>query len=356
MSNTIPVRNLYYLLSYAWDNRLQVGNAERIDDERCPDLESFFAEVITSRLAPLLRRGLDRAYTELEELTTQPKGRLDFATSAKRQTWHIGKMHCSYTELTKDVPQNRIIKSTLAFLYQKTEVSKSLKKLIRAQLDAFSEVQNIRVTRRNFQRIQLHRNNNDYKFILHICELTLDSLLPEHNHSGKRKFRRIEENEKLMPRIFECFVYNFAKKNLQGIQLPPRRIHWQATYHTEHAESRMPTMNTDLTISWKNSPRRLILDCKYYKNAFTENSYNGTAYTRFKTNNLYQIFAYLINKREEAEWENVEGMLLYPTTQGEDLKEDMTILGKHRLQICSINLNQEWSSIHKDLKDILEPR
>ena len=152
-----------------------------------------------------------------------------------------------------------------------------------------------------------------------------------------------------MAAIFEKFVYAFAERHLDNIQLPAKRIYWEAEYHGDTTESLMPTMNTDLTIHWKGTGRALILDCKYYKNAFTTQTFGDKEYTRFKTNNLYQVFAYLINKRETPGWENVEGMLLYPTTNTEDIQEEMTFLNQHRMQICSINLNQKWSAIKSDL-------
>ena len=126
MNSAIPVKNLYYLLSYAWNDKLEEGDLESIDDLSCPDLATFFTRILTKRIGPLLRRGLDRAYTNQEELTSQPRGRLDFTASAKRQTWNTGQIFCTYTDLTHDVPHNRIIKSTL--LLVRSEAHTWLKK------------------------------------------------------------------------------------------------------------------------------------------------------------------------------------------------------------------------------------
>ncbi len=109
-------------------------------------------------------------------------------------------------------------------------------------------------------------------------------------------------------------------------------------------------METDVTLSWPD--RKLILDCKYYKHAFSKRTYSeDQEVTRFKTDNLYQIFAYLMNKRNHEDWEDVEGMLLYPTTT-EDFRHDLCLHG-NRLQVLSINLNQNWMQIEDDLKAIL---
>ena len=55
--------------------------------------------------------------------------------------------------------------------------------------------------------------------------------------------------------------------------------------------------------------RKLILDCKYYQEALVSR-YDAL---RFRSGNLYQLNAYLTNKAVEPGWENVEGMLLYPS-------------------------------------------
>ena len=351
----IPVQNLYYLLSYAWNERLSESELEGIDERQCPDLSTFFAQVLTRRLQPLLNRGLDRAYTSHEECTSQPRGRLDFTASAKQVTWLTGQMYCSYDELTHDTRHNQILKATLFLLYREADLTKELKNTLHQQIKCFHSVRRISVTPRSFQRIQLHRNNREYRFLLHLCELIHASLLPEHDENGRRKFKRIEENASVMPYLFENFILSFANRHLKETKCHRPSIQWLAEYHTESSKQLMPTMKTDVTIEWLTTGRKLILDCKYYKEAFSSQSFGDTSksVTRFKTNNLYQIFAYLINKREVAGWETVEGMLLYPTTT-EDFHESMQLLGRHRLQICSINLNQDWQLIKAQLLNLLE--
>lgn len=350
MSVAIPVQNLYYLLSYAWDSRLPKSTLENITDSHCPDLAHFFTRILTARLQPLIRRGLDRSYLVYEELTPQPKGRIDFTASAKRQTWHQGKLHCSYDDLSRNVLHNKIIKTTLLLLYRKTKLEKELQLTLHQQLEWFQEVDTIHVSPRSFRRIQWHRNNREYEFILHICELIHASLLPEHHKTGKRKFRRIEENEKLMAGLFERFILAFAKKHFPDAGTGRPHIVWDAQFHSKGAEQFLPRMETDVTMTW--TDRKLIIDCKYYKDAFTSRSYGDSSpIKRFRTGNLYQIFSYLINQRRHEGWEHVEGMLLYPTTT-EDFCHDFSLSG-HRVQVASINLNQNWQQLEEDLKKLL---
>lgn len=352
MSKPIPVQNLYYLLSYAWNDKLRTGDLDKITDEQCPDLANFFAQVLGQAVHQLIRRGLDRNYVTHHELTPQLKGRIDFAASAKRQTWIQGRMHCSYDDLSHDVLHNQIIHSTLRLLIVSKTLKKENRTLLHDQLDWFKHVTLIRVTPRTFRRVQLHRNNRSYQFILHLCELVYASLLPEHQNNGDRQFKRIEENEQVMPYIFEQFILAFAKRHYPEASIGRPYIQWLADYHTEGTSSLLPRMETDVIIDWPE--RKLIIDCKYYKQAFTKRQYGGQdspEVEKFKTNNLYQIFAYLVNKREEAGWEHVEGMLLYPTTT-DDFRHDFSLAG-NRVQAASIDLNQNWKTIETNLKTLL---
>lgn len=345
MSSQIPVQNIYYLLAYAWDGRLESSDHEAINDQSCPDLEEFFAQVLTMRLVPLLRRGLDRSYLEHNELTSRPRGRVNFTSSAKRQTWINAKMHCDFDDLSTDNLHNRIVKATLLLLYKETAVSIKMRETLHTQLENFREVANIDVTPRMFCRVQLHRNNRSYRFILHLCELIHSCLLPEHNDEGSRKFRRIEEDENIMPYLFERFVLEFSKKHFPDAKCHRPHIQWLSETVDTDSLRLLPRMETDVTIEWPH--RKLIVDCKYYRNAFTSQTFDETESKRFRTNNLYQIFAYLMNQRIKTGWEAVEGILLYPTTT-HDFQHEFSLHGQ-LVQVASINLDQAWTDIESQL-------
>jgi 5-methylcytosine-specific restriction endonuclease McrBC regulatory subunit McrC len=55
----IPIQNIYYLLVYAWDS-LEEADLLQIEPEQSTDLLDLFANVLSSGVAHILRRGLDR--------------------------------------------------------------------------------------------------------------------------------------------------------------------------------------------------------------------------------------------------------------------------------------------------------
>jgi hypothetical protein len=71
-----------------------------------------------------------------------------------------------------------------------------------------------------------------------------------------------------------------------------------------------------------------------------------------RSGNLYQLHAYLTNKAVETGWENVEGMLLYPSN-GYRFNHAFTLHSRHRVRVCTVDLQQPWLMIETDLLGLL---
>jgi 5-methylcytosine-specific restriction enzyme subunit McrC len=79
-------------------------------------------------------------------------------------------------------------------------------------------------------------------------------------------------------------------------------------------------MVTDISIQWPD--RYLIIDTKFYKQALQRHYEKESIHS----NNLYQIFSYLRNfAQQNPEYENCEGMLLYPTVETEEIRSTLKI-------------------------------
>ncbi len=348
MAAPIPIANLYYLLSYAWNHRLSESDLAAVDADSCPDLNNLFARILASETRRLLRNGLDRSYLTVTEETPRIRGRIDFSASEKVQSRSRGKLVCGYDELSPDVLHNRIIKATLRLLLGDPYVHAGSRKALRQSLEGFTEVGDLRVTAHHFHRVQLHRNNRAYRFLLHLCELIHGSLLPEKSSQGGLRFRDFIRDETVMARVFEDFVRNFAARHLAGASVSAARIHWQASDFGEGGTAALPVMLTDVTVSWPH--RKLILDCKYYQEALVSR-YDAL---RFRSGHLYQLNAYLTNQAASAGWEDVEGMLLYPSN-GYQLDQRFLLHGRHRIRISTLDLQQPWTEIAGDLEELFRP-
>ncbi|MEJ5259358.1 MAG: hypothetical protein WHS88_04115 [Anaerohalosphaeraceae bacterium] len=93
----------------------------------------------------------------------------------------------------------------------------------------------------------------------------------------------------------------------------------------------------------------MVIDTKYYRDAL-EIHYDRE---KIRSANLYQLFAYVKNLESRGGVnQTCEGMLLYPTVR-QELDEECTI-GGHRIAFRTINLNQDWRQIHRDLLNIIQ--
>ena len=98
---TIPVRNIYYLLLYAW-GYFKSGDVRNVGKDESPDLPNLLGQVLNDGTHRLLRRGLDRGYIEIIEETRSPRGKLRIDVMTKQQTMLRGFAVCDLDELTTE--------------------------------------------------------------------------------------------------------------------------------------------------------------------------------------------------------------------------------------------------------------
>ena len=344
MRDSIPIENLYYLFSYAWDHFREDGEID-VSATSCPDLENLLAKVLANGIQRLSRTGFERDYFPVTEITPRPKGRIRVAESYRRMTYRAGRMICEFDELSHDTAANRIISAVANRLMWAPTLTTENRHTLRAARALLPRACEIQVTDSSFRRVQLHRNTRNYRIVLSICRLVHQSFLPE-EAAGSRRFRDILTDETLMHALFEAFVRNFAARHCIGGHVAQMTIQWQATAAAEDTSALLPWMFTDVTISWPN--RKLILDCKYYREALV----SRFDALRFHSGNLYQLNAYLTNKACDPGWGDVEGMLLYPSN-GYEFDHRFTLYGRHRIRVATINLNQPWRDIETALLRLL---
>ena len=78
----IPIKNLYYLLSYAW-NKLEYRNKMKLNEDDFNSLADLFARVFDNLLGILIKRGLDKNYIEKNEKIRGIKGKINFNKTIK---------------------------------------------------------------------------------------------------------------------------------------------------------------------------------------------------------------------------------------------------------------------------------
>ena len=340
MATPIPIKNIYYLLCYAW-NRLEEGEIVDLSKLDSSEMADLFAAVLINGTHHLVRRGLDQGYEWHDEELASVRGRIDVPRTTRRMLAAHGKVHCRYDELTVNTLPNRILKSTLRSLSNVQGVNPELRKKLVVLHRELSGVDDVQLTRQLFRKVQLHSNNRFYKFLLNVCELVLESCLVDEK-SGGYKFRDFIRDDRRMARLFEDFVLNFYRRERPDLESKKERIEWRATSVTDPNLRLLPTMETDISV--RSKERTLIIDAKYYSRTLSTFYDRESIYSA----NLYQIFAYLKNLESRGGNDAAaEGMLLYPVVD-RAIREEY-VMHDHKIRICTVDLSKDWQEIRAEL-------
>ena len=346
MSSPIPIKNIYYLLAYAWD-RLPESEIVDVSDLESTELADLFAVVLINGIHHLLRRGLDQSYLAQEAEIAGIRGRVNIGVTARRMLAPHGRAYCEFDELTVDTLPNQILKATVNRLGRAPKLDKKLRRGLRTVNRELGGISDVPLTRRMFRSVQLHSNNRFYRFLLNICELVLTMNLVDEADGGYR-FRDFVRDERAMAGLFEAFVFNFYKKERPDLDIGTDRIYWEASSQSDPEFRYLPTMNTDISVRDKPHTATFIIDTKFYKETFQKRFDRESIHSA----NLYQLVAYLRNLqvRQGPDAEAI-GMLLYPVIE-QPVRLSYMLAG-HQVSICTVDLSRDWKLIHSELLELL---
>lgn len=347
---TIPIRNLYYLLCYAWDTLEQLDQID-VGESGTHDTANLCARLLVHGVNDLLRRGLDREYVECSDDIAGIRGRIDFGTTTRRLLLSRAQTHCRFDELSLDVLHNRIIRETVRVL----GVVRGLHPENRSDLHALwmrlDGVTQIRLDAGLFGRVRLHRNNARYRFLVELCRLIHASTLMDER--GDRATFLDFSREESMNILFESFVRRFLQRHLgAGFSVGRRIISWQAAEANPDALSRLPNLETDVVVDGPQST--LIIDAKYYSKPLARPRFEGSKAV-FDAKNINQMFVYVTNFEKVREAKPVEGLILYAGTDDvRDLRDEYRLHGR-RIRVATLDLAAEWDALHAQLLSLVKP-
>ena len=163
------------------------------------------------------------------------------------------------------------------------------------------------------------------------------------SENESNNFKVVEE--KLFHKLFERFIRTFFRRTYFDINVSDLKMKWNLneTYNF------IPMMHTDTTITCLN--KTLIIDTKFYKEILG----NNRGSRKFRTDNIYQIFSYVMNYKIQHSTQKVAGLLLYAATK---LSLEIDIfpyncrLGDTPISIDILDLSVEPSKIEAQLKQI----
>lgn len=337
----IPVRNLYYLLCYAWDALEERDLADVDEAGAFRRLENLFGLILARGVMRLARRGLDRTYVAERQLVAGIRGKLDFGATLRGGTQVKQRTVCEVDELSADVLPNRILASTLETLLT-ARLAPRVRDDVHLARDRMGPMTPLRITDHAFRTVHPAQSRRAYRFLLGLCQLLHRSLLvsPE---EGETRFQGIDLERLTMWRIFELFVARFYRREQSLFRVhPQRQLRWSGLDGPSDSVSRVPVMRPDLLLESRD--RRILLDTKYYGKALRES--HGA--TKVREGHLYQIFAYVMNRQKELpDGPPHEGLLLYPTVN-ERIQIDFQTHG-HWIRVRSVDLGREWRGVEEEM-------
>jgi len=186
------------------------SNLASLKTQNLPLLEIFIS-MFLCELEALVKKGIKSDYVALEENLNFLKGKLNINEQIKRNSIHKERFYVGYSEFLSDIKINRIIKTTLKFLYKKSNSSKNQQK-IRELLFIFDEVLECEDYKNFFAKLVINRQVKHYEQTLLWCKIFLlnNSFTP---HKGDDLgFALLFD----MNALFESYVGNFIKKSFPG--------------------------------------------------------------------------------------------------------------------------------------------
>jgi len=347
----IPIRNLWHMLLYAWDEIPIQKHWMLADAEGAPTLDALLATILMKLMRARLSIGLGREYVDEEGTLQGIRGRINFADSLKRRTFERGQASCAFETYSANEPRNQIIRTTLARLIQtgqfgpEAESANQLRQNLRRLARSLDGIDLIELTPDLIHRQQLGRQDRDYRLMLSICALILQRQMPTES-VGDKHLPTLDHDALVLFKVYERFVANFYRIHLQEWDVfTQKRLEW----HEKQANKYLPSMKPDLVLQERSSSRLIILDTKFTAHSFIENQWGREI---FDSSHLYQLYAYLKSQEHLSDAHRTgTGILLYPAVN-HSFSERIE-LQDHIMRVESVDLAAPWWDVERHLLELV---
>jgi len=340
--NNIRIKNIYYMLSYAYQT-LRENGVNSVSVEEFDHVHDLLAAILVQTVGAQVKRGLHRDYIERNDTLAGVRGQIKIGETVKQLAHVQGKLVCAFDDFSVDSPHNQALKSVMLLLLRHFDVVATNKDALRKLLLYFGEVTEVAPGAIRWDALKYHRNNASYVMLIGICRLVVDGLLLA-TERGTHKLSAWLQDE-VMNRLFEKFVLAYYKRHHPTLAPRASQIDWDVPEGEDL--SYLPKMRTDITLRY--GDRTLIIDTKYYSKMMQ--THFGRE--KYKNQNLYQIFTYVKNC-DRGNTGNVAGVLLYAKTDEDVTPNTANTFGGSKISIKTLDLNQNWQNIKEQLDTLCD--
>ena len=337
----IKVKNVYYMLSYAYQILSEAG-FKSVESESFKNIHDLLAAVLVKGVAGQIKRGLHRDYIAHTDTFGNLRGKINISESTKRKTMTMRRMVCQFDLFSENTLLNQILKGAMLVLIRHGDVKQENRKALRKLLVFFENVDDIDPIHVDWSACRYHQNNATYKMLINMCWLVIKGLLLT-TESGEYKLAKFLDNQQ-MHRLYEKFVRGYFRKEYPQYAASAAYIDWNVD---DGVIDFLPVMKSDITLT--HGPKTLIIDTKYYGKSMQTNAMFDSR--SIISGNLYQIYTYVKNK-DCAGSGNVSGLLLYAKTDEDITPDNDYLMGGNRISVKTLDLGADWPDIERQLASV----
>ncbi|MCG3717804.1 McrC family protein [Aliarcobacter butzleri] len=188
-------------------------NIAHLKSSKMPLLEIFIT-MFLEELSKLIQKGIKSDYITKEENLKFLKGKLQINQQIKMNYIHKERFYVEFQEFLSNRVENKLIKTTLEFLYKKSKTNKNQQR-IREFLFVFDEIEISHNIKSDFSKVKSNRQMKDYEQILLWCR----TFLLENSFSPYKgsdiAFALLFD----MNLLFESYVGHYLKKKGLNVSL-----------------------------------------------------------------------------------------------------------------------------------------
>jgi 5-methylcytosine-specific restriction enzyme subunit McrC len=304
VDKNILIRNVYYMLSYAFQE-LKQSNYDNIAGEEFDNIHQLLAEILLRGVSFQLKQGLHREYVQVNETLMTVRGRIDIPGTIAERTRQRTGIACEHDEFSEDCIFNRIIKSTMSLLLRTDGLRDGQPAALKRLMPYFDGVGEVQPSQIAWSALRFDRNTRTYRMLLYICNFIIEGILLT-TETGRYRMREFSDDR--MCRLFEKFILEYYRKEHPQTSAEAKQIGWDADRENSTMDI-LPILQTDVFLTL--GQRSLIIDAKYYSHTMQAKFEKKKIHSA----NLNQIYVYMDNEdRKRAVRGSVDGMLLYAKT------------------------------------------
>ncbi len=330
--NELEVKKIFIRMLRALRNSpFKSMQATSINVDKLPIFEIFISMFISECFA-VVKKGLKSGYETVEDNLNVCKGKIDFNNQLKYNLVHKEKFYVRYDEFNNNLPENRLIKSTLQYLLRFSTSSKN-KADLKTLLNIFENIDTSANVDTDFDKCTKDRSSMQYSNILMWCRVFLKGKSFTSFAGSEVAYALLFPMEK----IFESYVATLIKKQLDSNKY---EVSAQHTGKYLFDSPQKFSLRPDIVITRKSDDAVFVLDTKWKLLNDNPNSNYGISQS-----DMYQMYAY------QKKYNSINVVLLYPLSDdiSEEHKITYTSEDKVTVQVKFIDLTNPQESVEKIL-------